>query len=55
MSVAVALDFCESLYSADTGRLLQMDPDPGKVKLPSTLANKYTYALNNPTNKIVTG
>lgn len=35
-------------YDANIGRFLQQDPDPGKLNIPSTLVNKYIYAMNNP-------
>jgi len=44
-------------YSANVGRFLQADPDPGKIILPETIFNKYTYArnastiFNDPTGK----
>lgn len=52
MSVAVALDFSPRFYSADTGRFLQMDPDPGRVSLPISFVNQYAYVGNNPLNYI---
>jgi len=37
-------------YDPSIGRFLQQDPDPGKLKLPSTHINKYMYVVNNPLN-----
>ncbi len=35
-------------YDPGIGRFLQVDPDPGKIALPVTLINKYTYVGNSP-------
>lgn len=35
-------------YDASTGRFLQQDPDPGKLRNPATFLSKYAYAGNNP-------
>ncbi|MCJ8277707.1 MAG: hypothetical protein MJK18_12760, partial [Bdellovibrionales bacterium] len=35
-------------YAQEIGRFLQRVPDPGKIKLPLTLINKYIYGGNNP-------
>jgi len=35
-------------YSPTTGRFLQSDPDPGQVRTPVTLVNKYVYVANIP-------
>jgi len=39
---------CSRYYSANVGRFLQADPDPGKTQNPSTLVNKYMYVSGNP-------
>ena len=35
-------------YDPNTGRFLQQDPDPGKLRSPNTFLSKYIYAVNNP-------
>ena len=37
-------------YDPNTGRFLQKDPEPGKIKIPSTAINSYIYVSNNPWN-----
>jgi hypothetical protein len=37
-------------YDPSTGRFLQKDPQPGKLALPASVVNSYSYAGNNPTN-----
>jgi RHS repeat-associated protein len=36
-------------YDYSVGRFIQADPDPGRITQPTTVNNKYTYVLNNPT------
>lgn len=35
-------------YDPNTGRFLQKDPDPGKLRSPATVINRYIYVQNNP-------
>lgn len=35
-------------YDPNTGRFLQQDPDPGKLRSPATVINRYIYVQNNP-------
>jgi len=35
-------------YDPSSGRFIQHDPHPGKLRLPLSVTNKYTYAGNNP-------
>lgn len=35
-------------YDAAIGRFLQQDPHPGHLQVPTTVVNKYIYAVNNP-------
>jgi RHS repeat-associated protein len=39
-------------YDPNTGRFLQQDPTPGALNLPTTIANSYNYAGNNPFNLV---
>ena len=36
--------------TASDRAFLQKDPDPGKLRLPATVVNAYTYVVNNPIN-----
>lgn len=36
-------------YDASNGRFLQADPDPGVLRRPSSIVNKFVYADNRPT------
>jgi len=36
-------------YDPYIGRFLQVDPDPGKIEVPSTFLSKYIYGVNAPT------
>jgi hypothetical protein len=35
-------------YDPSTGRFLQQDPEPGKLRMPATVVNKYIYVGNLP-------
>ena len=37
-------------YDPTTGRFLQQDPEPGRVDIPATAVNSYSYAANSPVN-----
>lgn len=37
-------------YDPSTGRFLQTDPSPGYINEPTSVVNKYIYAINNPTS-----
>jgi hypothetical protein len=39
---------CTRYYDPGVGRFLQQDPDPGRMTNPTSIINKYSYALNNP-------
>tara|TARA_B110001454_G_scaffold28073_1_gene27451 strand:- start:45847 stop:53748 length:7902 start_codon:yes stop_codon:yes gene_type:complete len=40
------------MYDANLGRFLQKDPDPGKINMPNSLINKYSYAGNSPSHLV---
>jgi RHS repeat-associated protein len=37
-------------YNPEIGRFLQVDPDPGRLSLPSSHLNRYSYVSNLPTS-----
>jgi RHS repeat-associated protein len=39
-------------YDPNIGRFIQEDPSPGKTSDPSTIVNRYSYAVNSPSNYV---
>ena len=37
-------------YMPEIGRMLQKDPDPGKLNITASVINAYAYVMNNPIN-----
>ena len=37
-------------YDPNTGRFLQLDPEPGKLNIPESILNRSLYTANNPMN-----
>ncbi|EPZ50892.1 RHS repeat-associated core domain protein [Bacteriovorax sp. BAL6_X] len=41
-------NFRARYYDPASSRFMQKDPDSGKIEIPSTVVNKYIYAINDP-------